>query len=117
MKRKEFINITLAVGFAAQMLNACGSVVDPQRINDILTLDGNPSQGAVLYAGQCQLCHGQDGSGGVIGPDIRQEVPLKTDQELLTLFIGGQGNMLPIPLTDQQYADVLTYVRETFSGS
>ena len=112
MKTRYF----LTAAFISILATACGPVVDPQQINDILALTGDSDNGLLLYRSQCQLCHGVDGSGGVIGPDIRDATATYTDEALLTLFIGGRGNMLPITFTNQQFADVLVYVRATFGG-
>lgn len=87
---------------------------DPQ-FADILALEGDAMAGGTVFANACgdSICHGSD---GVSGPaaDLTVEVPVRTETELLDVMLNGSGDMLPLNLTDQQAADVLAYITETF---
>jgi cytochrome c553 len=48
--------------------------------------------GAAIFAANCAVCHGADGSGGV-GPDLRGIGQMHTLDELITVITNGRGAM------------------------
>jgi alcohol dehydrogenase (cytochrome c) len=48
--------------------------------------------GATLFTTHCAGCHGTDGNGGELGPNIATRVPLRTDAELLAVLKQGLGS-------------------------
>ncbi len=93
-------------------LAACGGR-DP---DDILALDGDPAAGAEVFASRCARCHGDDGRGTERGPDLAEEVPDASDEDLVDQIVNGGWDMPAIDVTDQEAADVLAFLRETFGG-
>lgn len=98
--------------FALALLGACNKA-DP-AIDAVLSLDGDAVAGADVWP-TCGACHGADGSGG-IGPAMDQEAADNSDTQLVDIMIYGYGDMAPVGLEDQDMADVLAYIRDTFGG-
>lgn len=89
------------------------------------------AKGAAIYSKHCMVCHQADG-GGVAGlnpPLIKTEYVLGDKNRLINIILKGLDMELeidgeiysnPMPplnfLTDQQIADVLTYVRNNFQN-
>lgn len=79
----------------------------------ILALDGDIASGETLFASKCAVCHGADGSGGT-GPDLNEHVPAHSDEQLLDIMLNGSGSMAAVNLEDQEAADILAYITDTF---
>src|SRR5215468_1442125 len=45
--------------------------------------------GRPVFVARCAGCHGTDGNGGELGPNIATRVPTRTDQELTTVVRQG----------------------------
>ena len=77
---------------------------------------GDPVQiarGKALYGVHCNFCHGSDARGGEGGPNlIRTEVVLNDQKgELLAPIVQqGQGEMPPFKISNEQIADIATYI-------
>ncbi len=84
----------------AVLLPACddGGGGDP-RVDDILALDGDATNGGSVFATTCgnSGCHGADGSS-------------RSDADLVDIMINGSGSMAPQNISDQEAADVLAYI-------
>ena len=109
---------------AALFLPACneeddddeGGNVDPARVDAILALSGNGAAGETVFA-RCAVssCHGTGGDMPIAGtPTLTDEVPEQSDEKLIDVVIGGYETMPAQALTDQEMADLLTYLRDTF---
>lgn len=96
-------------------LLACGDKDDSGggEFDAILALTGNATAGATVYSQTCASCHAADGTGDT-GPSLVEHSPLHGDEELLGIILNGSGDMAPVPLEDQEAADVLAYLRATF---
>lgn len=81
--------------------------------DDILALTGDATAGATVFSDNCATCHGADGTGDS-GPSLVAAVPGYSDEELLGIMLEGKGSMAAIALADQEAADVLAYLTETF---
>jgi mono/diheme cytochrome c family protein len=81
-----------------------------------LALTGDVDRGRGLFETTCAPCHGSDGSGGSQGVDLREHVPEHSDRELVRVMARGEDRM-PDPglASDQEIADVLAYLRATFT--
>ena len=93
--------------------------------SDTGALTGDASAGATEFSNVCAVCHGADGTGETgVAPSLVDAVPEYThDSELSDIILNGfdEANpdyptMPPQDLTDQQVADVIAYLRETFPG-
>ncbi|MDH5784228.1 MAG: cytochrome c [Chromatiales bacterium] len=76
---------------------------------------GDPFNGHRIYGEHCLQCHGDDGSGLLVGiPDFtRGEGLLKSDLELVEQLKRGVGTMPAYQglLSENELADVITYTR------
>jgi hypothetical protein len=70
--------------------------------------------GERLYQFYCQPCHGDDGSGSMLGPDITERVWDFTDAELLQIILEGTDGMSPINLEEDEASLVVGWIRESF---
>jgi len=89
------------------------------------------TRGQAVYAQSCATCHQADGAGvpGINPPLIKTEYVLGDKNRLINIVLKGLNKELEIDgetytnamppqsqLTDQQIADVLTFVRNNFSN-
>lgn len=108
---------------AALFLPACneeeeddeGGNTDPARIEAILALSGDAATGETAFA-RCSAssCHGADGNSGSAGAPLSDEIPELTDERVIDVVLGGYEAMPAQSLADQEMADLLAYLRETF---
>lgn len=110
---------------AALFLPACnegegeddeGGNVDSARVDAILALSGDATAGQTTFA-RCSVssCHGNGGDAPISGtPALSDEVPGQSDGQLIQVVIGGYETMPAQPMEDQEMADLLAYLRDTF---
>ncbi|MBL8678151.1 MAG: cytochrome c [Myxococcales bacterium] len=80
-----------------------------------LASDGPMLDGAALYTRLCATCHGPHGEGvSPRGPAISREVRGESDRDLRRLFATGEDDMPPVPMTDEEAAALIAYLRERF---
>ena len=82
--------------------------------------DPDPAAGAEKYDLFCSSCHGADGTAGVqvdgvAATDLAVTASLD-DATLATVIQDGYLAMPPQQLDDDETADVIAYLRETFGG-
>jgi mono/diheme cytochrome c family protein len=87
----------------------------PTRVATILSLTPDLAAGETTYTTLCAACHGADGAGTASGADLAAQVPVLTDEEVVTTIVDGKGNMDSYRfLKNQEIADVAAYVRDSF---
>lgn len=82
----------------------------------ILELTGDAGRGQSTFGTMmCSdaACHGPDGNSG-IAPRLSTLVPSRTDAQIIDSVLEGKAGMPPQDLDDQQMADVLAWLRDTF---
>lgn len=67
--------------------------------------------GKLVFESRCARCHGADGSGGEMGPDIRSRAASRNDQQLANIFHEGSGAMLPVAVTESELAPLIRFLR------
>ncbi|HRI08490.1 MAG TPA: cytochrome c [Nannocystaceae bacterium] len=112
-------NIVLALFTLASIaLPACSGGGGNADVDAILALDGVSADGSTVYTDKCAVCHMADGSGNAASgyPSLVAEVPGQSDEDIVTIILEGEEAMPAFrsQLSDQQVADVLAYLRETF---
>lgn len=72
-------------------------------------IEGDATAGEAVYADNCAVCHGDDGTGGGAYPSI---VGVAAD-EIEEYVINGEGDMPAFgdTLSEQDIADVVAYVQ------
>lgn len=90
-------------------LVACGG--KEGRVEEVLALEGDATNGAEVYAVNCAGCHGADGGGGS-GPNIQGE---DSEEEVASVVLEGEDEMPSYDgdLTDQEIADFVAFVTTT----
>ncbi len=88
-----------------------------RRAERVLAATGDALNGASLFAANCARCHGADGTGD-FGPNLYERVPMRDDETLARRLLLGLG---PMPawdsvFSDQELADLLVFLRDTFDG-
>jgi alcohol dehydrogenase (cytochrome c) len=74
----------------------------------------NADPGRRLFVARCAGCHGTDGNGGELGPDITVRVPARTDQELTAVVRDGlptAGMPAFASITGAESADLIRFLR------
>ena len=86
-------------------------------IDDILALTGDAGAGQAVFNSTCAnaSCHGADGASGT-GPSLPVVAPAYDREGLTRVVFNGTGTMPAQNLSDQDIADVVAYVQETFGG-
>jgi mono/diheme cytochrome c family protein len=73
-----------------------------------------PDSGQQVFVSRCAGCHGTDGNGGELGPNIATRVPTRTDEELATVLRQGLiAARMPAftNLSDGEVGDVVRFLR------
>ncbi|HWM86028.1 MAG TPA: c-type cytochrome [Kofleriaceae bacterium] len=88
------------------------------RVTAVLEGAGDAASGAALFAGTCAACHGPDGHGGEVAPDLRERVPSREDAALVRTLLTGKGGMPSWAdrFDDRGFADILAFLRQQFGG-
>lgn len=82
----------------------------------ILGLTGDAAAGQTVFtAGMCSsaACHGTDGNSGS-APALSTVVSSRSDDQIINSVLDGKAGMPPQDLTDQEMADVLAWLRDSF---
>ena len=100
----------------AALLAGCGEE-EEDRVASVLALEGDAAAGETLYGTECAGCHGASGEGGV-GPAMDSLVPALSPEAFVEVTIYGFGESMPAHeyLTDQEVADIYTWLSENFGG-
>lgn len=77
------------------------------------------ARGAQVYQAKCARCHYATNTRSLHGPGLQALTKLKampsgappTDERLTAVILNGRGEMPATPLTDNQLADMLAYLR------
>ncbi|MCO4771025.1 MAG: cytochrome c [Deltaproteobacteria bacterium] len=82
-----------------------------ERVDAILELTPDAANGAVIWGADCERCHGADGRGNDLGPNLISELH-HGDKQFLTWILDGLGDEMPAfpDYTDQEAADVLEHI-------
>ena len=70
--------------------------------------------GRQIWVSRCAGCHGTDGNGGELGPNIASRIPSRTDQDLSTVIRQGltTAGMPAFPnLSDTEATDLVRFLR------
>lgn len=69
--------------------------------------------GTEIFNATCAHCHGGNAQGGVLGPSILQRVSSNSDAELIAFLKAGNPlkGMPPAPVQENQFPDLLAYLR------
>jgi alcohol dehydrogenase (cytochrome c) len=74
----------------------------------------SPDPGRQTFVSRCASCHGTDGNGGELGPNIASRVPSRTDQDLTTVLRQGlttAGMPAFSNLSDAEATDLVRFLR------
>lgn len=117
---KNTIRFGALIIIATASVVACGdddeTAVCETEAQAIAALSDNPSRGQTVFAATCGLstCHGADGNQGP-SPNLSAVAVGRSDTQLATTVNCGIGTMpAQDSLTDQEIADVVAYVQQTF---
>ncbi len=89
---------------------ADGETDEPTRVDDVMALTGNATDGQAVFDARCMNCHPADGTAGS-GPSLSDAVPNLSEADIATIVIDGQGSMPSASdLEDQEIADVTAFL-------
>ncbi len=86
---------------------------DHDHGDDGAAVDGDPVNGASVYATSCSACHGASGEGGT-GPAMDSVVPGMSASALKSVAMDGIGSMPPILSSEIDASDVAVYCLQTW---
>jgi len=67
--------------------------------------------GRLIFESRCARCHGGDGSGGDMGPPIRERLFGRSDEQLFKLIHEGSGAMPAIQVVDAEMGPLMRFLR------
>jgi quinohemoprotein ethanol dehydrogenase len=75
---------------------------------------GEAADGAQIFSDNCQSCHGPEGTGGHVGPDLQKSSVAEDSAKVETQVRNGGGAMPPFAdvLSDEEIGAVAQYVSE-----
>ncbi len=132
MKKKFITAAVLLLGFiyALSQTKPKTTTLKPSQA-DPKAIAASITRGTAVYRQECLSCHQADG-GGVphLNPPLAQSTTvLKDSKKSIAIVLKGMSDRIPIDdeyysnnmaphnnLTDQQIADVLTYIRNNFGN-
>jgi mono/diheme cytochrome c family protein len=97
------------------LLLACADPADDPGVAAVLELEGVVVDGGLVFAANCQACHGEDAKGNEVGPDLVEHLGHHEDAEFIeTILYGGFGQMGAYEdiLEDQEIADVMAWLHD-----
>jgi len=102
----------LLVGLAVFGWSWLAAAVRPDPyIEAVLSLEGQASRGASLFALNCAACHGEEGDGRV-GPSLRGVSSRRSDRFIIYQVTSGKTPPMPQFQPDPQaMADLLSYLK------
>jgi quinohemoprotein ethanol dehydrogenase len=109
-----------ALAFAGGVLSGCGGGNDeaspppPAATTATETGDGQATSGAELFSSNCESCHGPNGTGGHVGPDLQKSAVAEDLAKVEKQVRNGKGVMPPFAdvLSDEEIDTVAHYVVE-----
>jgi mono/diheme cytochrome c family protein len=105
-----------ALALMGGVASGCGggnddaSTAPPPATTATETGDGQAASGAQLFSSNCQSCHGVDGTGGHVGPDLQKSSVAEDLAKVEKQVRNGGGAMPPFSdvLSDEEI-DVLSH--------
>ena len=119
--RLRAIVLTVTVlALAGGVASGCGggddeaSTAPPPATTATETGDGQAASGAQLFSANCQSCHGPDGAGGSVGPNLQKSSVAESLAKVEKQVRNGRGAMPPFSdvLSDKEIDVVARYVVE-----
>lgn len=95
--------------YTPAVLPAAGAATEVEPVADPFP-PGDAARGKPLYVDKCSGCHGPDARGH-IGVNLVDRPFLYRAAELAMTVRRGRGKMLPIPIADNELADILAHLR------
>ena len=93
--------------FAFMVCVACGD-----KLDRVLSHDGDPVEGARVFDVHCRECHAADGTGTELGPDLTDDHD--TPEGLADKILYGWGAMpgMDDDLSAREVADVIAFLEQ-----
>jgi mono/diheme cytochrome c family protein len=90
------------------------STAPPPATTATETGDGQAASGAKLFSSNCESCHGPDGAGGHVGPNLQKSSVAENLARVEKQVRNGGGAMPPFSdvLSDEEIDTVAKYVVE-----
>ncbi len=96
--------------FLSLLLGGC-SLRDPDAV---LAEDGSSARGEVIFQTRCAGCHGTEGQGSRRAPALSGTMTRWWDRDLAHTILNGRGRMSGQGLSDQEAADVIAWLSDTW---
>jgi mono/diheme cytochrome c family protein len=112
--------MAIALGFAIAVLSGCGGGSDeassppPPAATATETGGDQAMSGAQLFSDNCESCHGANGTGGHVGPDLQKSSVAESLAKVEKQVRNGKGVMPSFSnvLSDEEIDTVAHYVVE-----
>jgi mono/diheme cytochrome c family protein len=109
-----------ALVFTVGVVSGCGggddeaSTAPSPATTTAETGDSQTASGAQLFSSNCESCHGTDGAGGHVGPDLQKSSVAEDLEAVETQVRNGGSGMPPFAdvLSDEEIDTVAQYVVE-----
>jgi mono/diheme cytochrome c family protein len=105
--------ITLTLMTAVALPACSGRDAKPRARGSQTEIPVNAGRGRAIYLAQCAACHGRDGTGGQIGPQLRNEHVRRSYAQVRAIVLDPEPPMpklFPARMTAADVRDVSAYV-------
>jgi mono/diheme cytochrome c family protein len=117
---RAIVLVLTALAFAGGVVSGCGGGDDeaatapPQATTAPETGAAQAMSGAALFSSNCESCHGTDGAGGHVGPNLQMSSVAENLAQVEKQVRNGGGGMPPFAdvLSDEEIDTVAHYVVE-----
>jgi mono/diheme cytochrome c family protein len=116
--RTAIRTLAVVLGLVSSACDSDDEPVNP-RVDDVLALTGDSTAGMMVFVQVCgtTACHGPDGNTPGTPQTVKfsERIPEMDDRGIADTILSGLRTMpAQSQLTDQQVADVVAYVLDTF---
>lgn len=111
--RFRFVCFALALTTAVALPACSGGTAKTRTGTGHAEAPVNAGRGRSIYLAQCSACHGRDGTGGQIGPQLRNERLKRTFAQVRDIVLDPEPPMpklFPARMSAADVRDVTAYV-------
>lgn len=97
----------------ARMKSPVALALHQPKPGDLILPEGNAERGAALQVEHCATCHGENGRGAELGPNLIERPILRREAEYAEIVRDGRRRMpgFALVLNLQQEADILAWLK------
>ena len=116
MRRLVWVSILFATTACDDDFVLPSTDLNDGEIAAIVGLTPDTANGSAIFGANCAQCHNEDGTAGGVGPSMIAWFTTATDADTLRIIYAGEGAMPAFDFPDQDAADLLGWMKDTYVG-